>query len=53
MLTFGPPKIYVPICKPPRHYLYCTGPIGYERVEKVKQTPLLISGGGQRKDRKP
>jgi hypothetical protein len=34
--------IYVPICKHPRDFMFTFGPVGYERVEKVKECPLLI-----------
>jgi hypothetical protein len=41
-LREGKPIIYVPICKHPRDFIFAFGPLGYERVEKVTECPILV-----------
>jgi len=43
MFTLAPPLIYVPVCKSPRDFMFTFGPIGYQRVEKVGECPLLVA----------
>ena len=41
-MTEGLPRIYVPVCKHPKHYQRTTGPLGWVEVDKVKDCPLLV-----------
>ena len=41
-MTEGPPRIFVPVCKHPKHYQRTTGPLGWVEVDEVKQCPLLV-----------
>ncbi len=38
----GRPIIYVPVCKHPRDYMFVFGPLGYERVDVVKECPICV-----------
>ena len=38
----GEPITYVPIVKHPRDFMFCFGPVGFEKVETVVKCPLCI-----------
>ena len=48
-MTEGPPRIYVPICKHPKDFMFTFGPLGYELVEQVDDCPIII----RTEERKP
>jgi len=44
MMTFGPPKLYRPVCIRHPHGFY-GGPAGYERTEDPNSGPLILVAG--------
>ena len=36
--------VYVPICPDPARFQFLFGPLGYQRVESVRECPILIPG---------
>ena len=41
-MTEGLPRIYVPVCKHPKHYQRTTGPLGWVEVKELGDCPLLV-----------
>ena len=39
---------YVPICKDPRRFMFLFGPLGFQKVEEVRECPILIREVGVR-----
>lgn len=39
----GPSRIYVPVCKHPRDFMFVFGPLEYEWVQEVGECPLYVT----------
>jgi len=52
MLSLGPPKIYIPVCKHSKDYLFVSGPCGYYLVSngEIGKCPRLIEPSEDCKD---
>lgn len=42
-IRLGPPRIFIPVCKHPRDYMFTFGPLGYIEVEVVMECPICVS----------